>query len=439
MITTQRSSRAVKNVFASMFFRGGSILISLLLVPLTLSYLNQYEYGIWLTLSSVLTWVYVLDIGLGNGLRNKLSEALALDDKALAKTYVSTTFFALLFIIIGIYLLFAILQHWLDWSAILNVDPSKVGDLNSIVNIVFAFFCCNFVFKIVGNIYMAYQLSAINDLFTLLGNLLSIVLIYLCTIWTSGSLAKVAYIFSGAPVVVLLIAFPVTFLRYKEIAPSFSFVRLKYLKELMSLGGQFFIIQIACIILFMTSNLIISRLFGPEEVTPYNIAFKYFSLVTIGFTIIVTPIWSAITEAYTLGDMAWIRNITKKLLWIWLASVGITLIMLLCASPIYTWWVGEEIEIPFTLSLICGIYVCISNWNNVFSYIINGIGKIRLQLYSSVIASLLFIPLALILGRTWGIPGVVGAMCVCLLFSTVLLPVQFVYIIKNIHSKIFNN
>lgn len=438
MFSSKRSKRAVQNVVASLIFKGTSILISLLLVPLTLSYLNAYEYGIWLTLSSVMTWIYVLDIGLGNGLRNKLSEALALKDLNLAKTYVSTAFFALLFIIAGVYILFMVIQHWLDWSSILNVDPAKVANLNGIVNIVFAFFCCNFVLKIVGNIYMAYQQSAINDLLSLLGNLLSIILIYLCTLFVPGSLAKVAFIFSGAPVVILLLAFPVTFLKHKEIIPSFSFIRMKYFKDLMSLGAQFFIIQIACIILFMTSNLIISRLFGPEEVTPYNIAFKYFSVMTIGFTIIVTPIWSAITEAYTIGDIGWIRNVTRKMLWIWIASVVFTGIMLLFSSLIYKWWVGDEIDISFSLSLMCAIYVCISNWNNVFAYVINGIGKVRLQLYSSILASILFFPLALYLGRSIGIAGVIGAMCICLSISSIVLPFQLICIIRNIRSKIFN-
>lgn len=87
-----------------MIFKGGTILISLILVPMTLSYLNPYEYGIWLTLSSTLAWIYTFDIGLGNGLRNKLTEALALNDLKLARIYVSTSFFSLLILVTAIYL-----------------------------------------------------------------------------------------------------------------------------------------------------------------------------------------------------------------------------------------------------------------------------------------------------------------------------------------------
>ena len=427
----ERTTKAFKNIVASIFLKGGSILISLILVPLTLSYLDPYEYGVWLTLSSIMTWIYVLDVGLGNGLRNKLTEAVALGDKILARIYVSTTFFSLSFLVTFLYCLFLILQQWVDWSMILNVDIGKVPNINSIVTIVFAFFCVSFVLKVVGNIYMAYQLPAINDLLSLLGNIISLILIYLCTIFTSGSLEKVAVIFSASPVFVFLLAIPITFWKYKDIRPSWKYVNFKYLRQLMSLSTQFFIIQISCLILFMTSNFIISQLFGPEQVTPYNIAFKYFSLINMGFMIILTPIWSAITEAYTKNDMKWIQKTMKKLLWIWVGFVFITILMVFASTYIYTLWIGNGVQVSFTLSVVCGVYVRISNWNNIFAYVINGIGKIRLQLYSSIISGFLFLPIAFYLGKWYGISGVMIAMCICLFLSSIWSPIQYWKIVSN--------
>lgn len=420
-----RTAKAVKNIAASVLLKGGSITISLLLVPLTLSYLNDYEYGVWLTLSSVLSWIYILDIGLGNGLRNKLTEALALNDLKLGKIYVSTTFYSLAFIVLIIYAVFWGIHQWLDWNVILNTDPWKVENINSIVSIVFAFFCASFVLRTIGNIYMAYQQPAINDLLLFLGNLVSLILVYICTLIYPGSLRRVAVLFSASPVLVYLVALPVTFFKYKEIKPSFSFVRLKYMKYLMSLGGQFFIIQISFLVVFMTSNFIISQLFGPAQVTPFNIAFKYFSIVNMGFTIILTPLWSAVTDAYTKKDIAWIRSIFRKIIVIWIVSVCVTILMVVVSSFIYRWWVGNDIVIPVILSIACGIYVTIANWNNIFAYMLNGIGKIRLQLYSSVVSGILFFPLAYYFGKNMGVTGVLVAMCSCLFISSVWSPIQF--------------
>lgn len=398
---------------------------------MTLSYLNPYEYGIWLTLSSILTWVYLFDIGLGNGLRNKLTEALALNDLKLARIYVSTAFFSLLILVVAIYLLFMVVQPWMNWNLILNVDAQKVQNLSYIVIIVFTFFCASFVLRLVGNIYMAYQQPAINDFLSFIANVVSLILIYLCTLFTEGSLEKVAIIYSAAPVLIFLLAYPVTFWKLKEIRPSISWVRFGYLRELMSLGVQFFIIQMACLVLFMTSNLIITQMFGPESVTPYNIAFKYFSLVNIGFTIIITPIWSAITDAYANKDMIWIRQTMKKLIWVWIGGVGLTIIMVLLSDYVYSLWIGDKVCIPFLLSVLCGIYVTISNWCNMFTYFINGVGKVRFQLYSAILVGILFIPLAYFLGHLVGISGILLALCICSVISSIWSPIQYWKIINR--------
>ena len=72
-----RSVRTKKHIVAMVVLKGMSIATGFLLVPLTLHYLNATNYGIWLTLSSILGWFSFFDIGLGNGLRNKFAEAMA--------------------------------------------------------------------------------------------------------------------------------------------------------------------------------------------------------------------------------------------------------------------------------------------------------------------------------------------------------------------------
>ena len=67
-----RSIKTKKNIIISGISRAVSIAIGIVLVPLTLNYVNKIDYGIWLTLSSLLSWINVFDIGLGGGLRNNI-------------------------------------------------------------------------------------------------------------------------------------------------------------------------------------------------------------------------------------------------------------------------------------------------------------------------------------------------------------------------------
>jgi O-antigen/teichoic acid export membrane protein len=58
-------------------YRVVSMLLSLAYVPVVLGYLGTGLYGIWSTVLNIVSWVNYFDIGIGNGLRNKLSAALA--------------------------------------------------------------------------------------------------------------------------------------------------------------------------------------------------------------------------------------------------------------------------------------------------------------------------------------------------------------------------
>src|ERR1035437_3613086 len=116
----ERSVKAKKNILGAFIVKGGSILINLLLVPLTLNYLNPVKYGIWITLTSLVGWFGFFDIGLGNGLRNRFAEAIAIGNHKLAKTYVSTTYAILIIIITIVLVFFYIINFFLDWGVILN-------------------------------------------------------------------------------------------------------------------------------------------------------------------------------------------------------------------------------------------------------------------------------------------------------------------------------
>src|SRR4029079_7746068 len=69
----ERSARAKKNILASILIKGLSISVSLILVPLTIDYLNPSRYGIWLTLSSIVGWFVFFNVGLTQGLRNRFA------------------------------------------------------------------------------------------------------------------------------------------------------------------------------------------------------------------------------------------------------------------------------------------------------------------------------------------------------------------------------
>ena len=46
----ERSLKAKKNILYMLFIKGGNILIGLLLIPMTLGYVDSETYGLWIAL-----------------------------------------------------------------------------------------------------------------------------------------------------------------------------------------------------------------------------------------------------------------------------------------------------------------------------------------------------------------------------------------------------
>src|SRR5690606_12326500 len=132
---------------------------------------------VWLTLSSVIGWASFFDFGLGNGLRNRFSEALARDDKALARTYVSTTYGILGMTFIVLITVFYLVNRYIDWQRILNTFVIPQTELSEIALIVFVFFILRFFFNLIGVILLADQRSSISGSFNTIGSVLSLIII----------------------------------------------------------------------------------------------------------------------------------------------------------------------------------------------------------------------------------------------------------------------
>ena len=389
-----RSRYLLANIAASFLIKGWSAVVVLLMVPATLHCLGDYQNGIWLTISSLLLWIDNMDIGLGNGLRNKVAEYMAHGETERTRRLISSTFAMLTCIIIPVLLILLLLIALSDPYGVLNAEPEKVSHLDQVLMVTVTLVCTSFIFKLIGNFYMGIQLPAVSNLLIALGQTLALVGTYI-VLWSgSHSLMHIALVNTAAPLLVYLIAYPITFYyKYPQLRPALSLINLKEAKGVVNMGVQFFIMQISSVVLFMTSNLLISKLFTPAMVTPYQITYRYLSVLLVVFTVICMPFWNATTDAYERNDMEWIRQATRKLRLMTIGILMMMVVMVVISPWVYDIWIGN-ITIDIKMSIVMAAYIFILIYSMRYSYFINGIGKLRLQLIFTASAAIIFIPLA---------------------------------------------
>ena len=436
-----RGAKATRQIGYLFFIQGLSILIALLYVPLLLNYLTQEKYGIWITLTSILGWFSFFDIGLGNGLRNKLTEALAKGNLSLGRKYISTTYAILICIFSVVLVVFHVSNFFLNWNSILNIKTIENSELYILTSIVFTFFIIRFIVHLISVVYLADQKPSVTKMIATSGNLLSFLMVLLLTkITINADLILLGTILSVIPVLLLIVISITSFnTRYKQLKPSLKEVDFKLSNGLINLGAKFFFVQIAYIVVFSTSNIFITQFYGPAEVVVYNIAFKYFQIPVMVFSIVMSPMWSAVTDAYTKSDFDWLKKTLKHLNILSVLFILGVIFMIVISNWVYKIWVGDEITVPPSLSVTLGIYSMMQIAIAPYSSFINGLGKLKLATYLTFFGIATYLILIYVFGNLFAnSTGVVMAIICTHIIGVIYQPTQTYKILNRSAKGIWN-
>ena len=410
--TDSRSKKMYKNTVAMIGIRGVSMILTLISAPIMLHHVDRADYGVLLTLTSIVGWVGYMDVGLGNGLRNKLPEFLAKGDFHSAKKIVSSCYVTLAIYVALIIVIFLMVSPFVDWLGVLNSPTSDAGEIRGLTNVVFIAFCIQFLFGLINSILFAYQMPAFQSLFTFVGQFIALIaLVIQVYVFDVTSVLQIGAVNSMIPPLVLFLGSIGLFrTKLKEIAPSFKLFEFKSVGSILSLGLKFFVLQMITIVLFQANSIIIARVVSPEAVVEYNLAFKYVSLLTMIFTIVITPVWSATTDAYVRKDFAWINKTISLSRKVCIASIFIGVLMVLASKFVYGIWLGKgTIDINYSTTSLILLYISFEMLYKVYGTIINGTGKVFAQIILTGVIAIIYIPLAILLGKLFGLSGVLIA------------------------------
>lgn len=435
----ERSKKFGKNTLILMVCQFLSIAISFIIVPLTLNQLGVSEYGIWITLVGIIEWFNFFDIGLGHGLRNKYAEAKAKNEYDNLKKYVSTTFFMMLLISVSIFLLFSVVSYFIDWSSVLNAPHNLSHTLYLLSIILISMFCIRFVVNLVSVLLTADQNPAIPSIIAVSGSMLSFISILLLIYFKHVNLLTLGVCFSFSQVIPLIIAYFYFFNKqYKTIKPKIYNFSKFHLNEIFSFGSRFFLIQLTALLLLQSNNIIIAQVCGLNDVTTFNIGMKYFNILNVLFMTLVTPLWSATTDAYFKKDYDWIKSTFNKFNILWLLLVIVGIIMLLLSGFAYDLWLGGKILPDYYFMSLMLLNILFLMRSTLFRSFMNGVGKIKLQFIVTFIQSILHIPLLYFGAKSYGIYGVVSVMFFWNFINSIWEQIQYKLIISNRASGVWN-
>lgn len=402
-------------------------------IPLFLKYLGDKDYGIWMTIFSIVSWINTFDLGIGNGLKNKLAENYSKKNfqemkEYIITGYISLSFLALIFWIIGCFGI-----YFFNFSKVLNIYYYSENYLKLLFFITYSLTLINFVVKIYNELYLAVHNSYISNLCTLLFQILFILGLVILNKMNRISLLSIVFIYPGFTLILGVIFTIIFFKKYKNIKPKLKDFRKEKVKLVNGLGLYFFLIQISMLVIMTTDNMIIMKYLGAKEVATYSIVSRLFQTILIIEALISVPMWPLFIDAYVKNDKKWIIKIYKKLNLLFLLAILGTGILIIITPIILKLWIGEKLVIPRYLVVLWGIFIVNRIWGDIYCIFINATNKIKLQMWLLILGAVINIPLSIYLLEylNLGSSGVILATNISLLPISIILPIQVYKIVKN--------
>jgi O-antigen/teichoic acid export membrane protein len=402
MSSAARTSNYLRQIKGAFAFKALGALASFAAVPLMLRYLGAEDYGIWSTIMSVAAWVTLSDMGIGYGLRCKLTEALARNDEAGARAYVSSAYTAIGVLSLAAFALFLPLSGRVGWQRLFNTDGVDEATLRSFALLTAFFILAGLWSGLVNQVLNAVQRTSAVVLGQALSNglFLGFVLVLLHTASPSLPLVAAAY---GLALLAAQSGLTIWCYRQRRALLPRARIDPARLAALMRLGLQFFVLELGYVMMVSTDKILIAQLFGPAAVTSYDVVFKLFSVVTVAHTLVSMPLWSSYGEAFHRGDHGWIHATLRGQQRLFAALAPGILLLALAARPLLAWWVGPAIAAPAGLVAGMAAYLAVFTWNNVYSTALNGMGITGPQLRLSLLAIALNVPLSIAAVRLLGL------------------------------------
>lgn len=397
----------IENIVIAFSVKGGGMLIALFTTSSYITYFsNSAILGVWFTVLSILSWILNFDLGIGNGVRNKLVKEFGKNNVDESKKYISSAYMFLSLIALGILIIGNSLMRYIPWNSILGVSLTVINEVKLLmaIRIVFCSIVIQFVLRLITSISYALQKSFIPGLMTLCTNLLLLIYVVFANYMKkNGDIVELAFVYLFAVNIPLIATTLLLFSsKLKTMRPNLRFFSMSHARETLKLGSVFLYLQIIAMLMNNSANFLISCLLGSEQVVEYQLYYKLFHLISTIVAIGIVPLWSAITKAKIEKRYRWLRRAIYSMF----ALVGVVVAFEFALVPIlpliFKIWLGlNAIETNYTTGIIFALFGSLFTWQQICSYISNGLGELRIQAVFMTVGVCVSFIFAIIFTKIW--------------------------------------
>lgn len=428
------------NIAGVLLIKGLGLFLSLISMPLYIRFFdNQIVLGVWFTVLSVINWIISFDLGIGNGLRNNLTIAIARNDRLKMRQIISSGYFILGLVSSLLLVIMWLSSGYIDWNSFFNVSASIVPavSIRKVVTVTLSGLIISFFLRLVTSVNAAIQLPVINNIISFFTSLLLVVWLLLAKPSSDPveNMMRISWAYCIIVNVPLLLTMAITFCLpvLRGCFPSIRYISRDAARGVMYVGVVFFILQLLFMVISVTNEWFVSRFFSPDDVVEYQIYNRLFQALTNIFMLVLLPIVAAVTKAYAEGKINWIKKMRSLLYCLAGVAFVIQILLAVFLQPIVNFWlVDKAITVNYSVAAVFVFASIVGMWVSVQSAIVTGLNRLNLQLVFFLLAvpfKILLIVIGSRNGASWVI--VVLATGLCLLPYGIVQPFAIEKLLKR--------
>jgi len=392
-------------------------------VPLAIDSLGVQEFGVWLTISSVVTMLGFLDLGLGNGLVTELAVASGQDDfqrvrRAISSAFLGLTVVGTLVLSVGI-----ILAWQLDWQMLGLANSYRS---NSELQWGISFVALGLAIAIPSSVAMRVQQGMQEAYYSALwitfGAAAQLGGVLVCH-WLDTSLRWFILAFVGGPTLGALgnVLFYLFLGRRSCLRPARRCIEADAIWRLSRMGLPFFLLGIAGAAAYQSDALVIASRMNTTDVAEYGVAYRLYAVIPVLTGFFLLPLWPAYGEALARRDLDWVRRTIRRSIVVSVSvNVASALLLLVVGRRVIELWVGPSIDPPLLLLIALALLGVSSGITGPLAMALNGTNQLWFQVKCASAMLIANLGLSWVLVDRLGTPGPV--------FGTVVTQALFVLI-----------
>jgi O-antigen/teichoic acid export membrane protein len=405
----ERYRRAVLTGASASLSKIISMATSILTVRLTFQYLGAERYGMWMTITSIVMMLGFADLGMSNGLINIVAYAIGREDWRAARRAIASAFWMLSSVAAIAVLALAAAYPFIDTSKLFNVHSSiAVRESGPALFVFFLCFAANLPLGTVRSTQTGMQNAFVNNIWGTAGTVASLIALLLA-IHLHAGLPLLVLSLAGPPVLVSLLNGVELFgLSHPELLPTPGAFSRESASRVFRTGVMFLLLQISFSVGMQTDNVVIAQIMGAKSVADYAVPARMFGMINAFLIMVSGAMWPAYADAMARSDWPWIRKSFMRVVGFGTAiTVIATAFLVYFGNKILAIWVGPQMHASPTLLAVFAIQCILYAYLQPINFLMNGIGKLRVQVISGLVMAFLNLALSIVFVKLYGIVGAV--------------------------------